>query len=589
MRLHLPLLWVLTAAAAQAAPPVFSGDVDRDFGDSPGAIRVGDPGGQELSFAGRVSGLDLDALVLWHDADTDVLYVGLGTHGIAGDVDGDGLPGGTSQALADIDGRDLPDFGGGESFAVTFDFNDDGVADVIAGVPGTAGLGGFTVARANGPFPPFAFGQPLPGHAGVVFLEATPRAPHLEFTVERFSQLPGQPGGGALGPFSVRAFMGSTEDAAIGDDWLPGQDEDQQICFDSDGDGVTTCQGDCRDGDADIQPGAIERCDEVDDDCDGVVDEDCVGACGDGVRSGAEGCDDGNLIDGDGCDSDCTRTQCGNGIQTAGERCDDGNVIEGDGCDSNCTLTGCGNGIATEGEGCDDGNAVDGDGCDNTCTPTACGNGVLTAGEQCDDGNLIDGDGCDAECQDECGDERCDGVDNDCDGRTDEGFALGEACETGEGACANDGVTVCTNDGSAIRCDAMAGRARIEQCDGADDDCDGVTDEGFQVGLPCAVGTGVCAAGGVRICTADGDGVCDATPGEPTAEVCNGLDDDCDGEVDEGDPPNGTVCRAGAGPKGGGCVDCDCRQGPDGQAPLPVGLLALMGLLLALKPRRAGR
>ena len=82
-------------------------------------------------------------------------------------------------------------------------------------------------------------------------------------------------------------------------------------------------------------------------------------------------------------------------VQTEGEACEDGNLVDGDGCDSNCTETACGNGIATEGEGSDDGNDVEGDGCDSNCTETACGNGIQTEGEACDDGNGVNGDGCD--------------------------------------------------------------------------------------------------------------------------------------------------------------------------------------------------
>jgi cysteine-rich repeat protein len=78
----------------------------------------------------------------------------------------------------------------------------------------------------------------------------------------------------------------------------------------------------------------------------------------------------------------CAR--CGDGNVGPGEMCDDGDRLDGDGCDRNCTLTGCGNGIRTPGEGCDDGNFRDGDGCDSNCTRTACGNGVVTAGEECD-------------------------------------------------------------------------------------------------------------------------------------------------------------------------------------------------------------
>jgi cysteine-rich repeat protein len=58
----------------------------------------------------------------------------------------------------------------------------------------------------------------------------------------------------------------------------------------------------------------------------------------------------------------------------------------------------CGNSVIEAPEICDDGNLVDGDGCDSNCTPTGCGNGVVTLGEQCDDGNLIDGDCCSSTC-----------------------------------------------------------------------------------------------------------------------------------------------------------------------------------------------
>ncbi len=93
--------------------------------------------------------------------------------------------------------------------------------------------------------------------------------------------------------------------------------------------------------------------------------------CGDGHRGMPdEECDDGNLVDGDGCDSNCTPTGCGNGVASPPEECDDGNAVEGDGCDSNCTFTACGNGITTVDEECDDGNSVAGDGCESDCTVT---------------------------------------------------------------------------------------------------------------------------------------------------------------------------------------------------------------------------
>jgi cysteine-rich repeat protein len=61
----------------------------------------------------------------------------------------------------------------------------------------------------------------------------------------------------------------------------------------------------------------------------------------------------------------------------------------------------CGNGALEAPEPCDDGNAVDGDGCDTNCTPTGCGNGVVTTGEECDDGNTVSGDCCSALCVNE--------------------------------------------------------------------------------------------------------------------------------------------------------------------------------------------
>ncbi len=101
--------------------------------------------------------------------------------------------------------------------------------------------------------------------------------------------------------------------------------------------------------------------------------------------------------------ADCSSAVCGDGTAEPGcEQCDDGNAVDGDGCDSNCTVTACGNAIVTGAEACDDGNAVDGDGCDSNCTVTACGNGVVSSGEQCDDGNLTSGDGCDAACVLDC-------------------------------------------------------------------------------------------------------------------------------------------------------------------------------------------
>ena len=60
-----------------------------------------------------------------------------------------------------------------------------------------------------------------------------------------------------------------------------------------------------------------------------------------------------------------------------------------------------------------------------------------------------------------------------------------------------------------------------EGCDGIDNDCDGDVDEGHDVGKVCSVGVGACQASGVWVCAADGAGVeCTAEAGAPRAETC---------------------------------------------------------------------
>lgn len=131
--------------------------------------------------------------------------------------------------------------------------------------------------------------------------------------------------------------------------------------------------------------------------------------------------------------------------------------------------------------------------------------------------------------------EWCDALDNDCDGATDEDFSdVGASCSVGIGACESSGVRVCSADGTATVCDAMPGVPQLEQCNGVDDDCNGqVDDQPQDLGASCTVPnvSGVCAAGVYE---------CNGTSGlrcvgpAPTIETCNDLDDDCDGRVDEG-------------------------------------------------------
>ena len=130
--------------------------------------------------------------------------------------------------------------------------------------------------------------------------------------------------------------------------------------------------------------------------------------------------------------------------------------------------------------------------------------------------------------------EACDGADNDCNGQTDEKWQLGGACEDGSGACKAFGKVVCTSDGSGSQCSAKAASGGSELCDGADNDCNGQTDEGFAVGGACTAGKGECKTNGVNACSADAKSVtCQANLPAGSKEVCDGKDNDCDGSTDE--------------------------------------------------------
>ncbi|HZJ62923.1 MAG TPA: DUF4215 domain-containing protein [Kofleriaceae bacterium] len=188
----------------------------------------------------------------------------------------------------------------------------------------------------------------------------------------------------------------------------PSAEEDCAVAGDEDGNGLADCNDPacaaaiaCRPtcGNGRMDPGEV--CDDGNSINGDGCDNNCTRtACGNGVMTAGEGCDDGNQTNGDGCDNNCTRTACGNGIMTAGEACDDGNQTNGDGCERTCVVTSvtCGNNVVDAGEACDDGNRTDGDGCDSNCTVTACGNGIMTTGEVCDDGNTTSWDGCDSTC-----------------------------------------------------------------------------------------------------------------------------------------------------------------------------------------------
>ena len=72
-----------------------------------------------------------------------------------------------------------------------------------------------------------------------------------------------------------------------------------------------------------------------------------------------------------------------------------------------------------------------------------------------------------------------------------------------------------------------------ERCNDLDDDGDGVVDEGYGVGIECNAGVGACRAAGLRVCLDDNSAGCNAVPLPGADEFCNDVDDDCDGVTDE--------------------------------------------------------
>ena len=178
---------------------------------------------------------------------------------------------------------------------------------------------------------------------------------------------------------------------------------------------------------------------------------------------------------------------------------------------------------------------------------------------------------CDARvCEGEVGPtgESCNGQDDDCDGRTDEGYGVGTSCSAGLGQCRSNGSIQCNGSGGAS-CNAVAGPATTETCNRLDDDCDGQTDEGLGLGNSCTVGVGACQSTGQLVCGVNGTVVCSVSAGSPSAETCNTVDDNCDGAVDNG-IGKGDSCTVGVGAcartgtkicGAGGAVVCNVSPG----------------------------
>jgi hypothetical protein len=255
-------------------------------------------------------------------------------------------------------------------------------------------------------------------------------------------------------------------------------------------------------------------CDGLDDDCDGLTDEDfssTVTTCGLGVcaATGRTTCVSGAVVD------SCAPAAAASASDAT---CDD----RDDDCD-----------------GHSDEDVMP---MASACAMGACATTGMIA---CVGGKLVDS--CQASAPISPTDTTCNNTDDDCDGRVDEEYASA-ATSCGVGVCSRTGMRSCALGVVADSCVAGTRTSSSDTtCNGLDDDCDGHVDEEFAVSAT-SCGTGACASSGTRSCVS-GAAVDSCTPKVPTTSVDdatspgNGIDDDCDGRIDEDIPACDTTAK----------------------------------------------
>jgi hypothetical protein len=124
----------------------------------------------------------------------------------------------------------------------------------------------------------------------------------------------------------------------------------------------------------------------------------------------------------------------------------------------------------------------------------------------------------------------CNGDDDDCDGTDDEDYMIPSTC--GVGACARTGTKTCMDGREVDSCQSGPPTGIGEDlCNGVDDDCNGSTDELYASG-PTTCGVGACASTGTITCM-NGAEVDSCQPGTPSPETFDLVDNDCDGWADD--------------------------------------------------------